>query len=91
MAYSLTDDLKNNRFVVVEVDAAAGRLRVKGEAEACSDFTCDGTVVITDEGRGRDLGAINAGDIITLEEEAGRAQQVRVVRRVYEEHSSPEW
>ena len=91
MAYSLTESLKHNRFHVVEVDKAAGRLRVRNEAEMCTDLTCDGTVIVTDEGRTNDLARLNAGDIITMQQQDGRATEIRVVRRVYEEYSSPEW
>jgi hypothetical protein len=91
MAYSLTDSLKFNRFSVVSVDKAAGTLRVRGEAEMCTDLACGDAVVVTDEGSSRDLDQLNAGDIVTLEQKDGRAQQIRVVRRVWEEYSSPEW
>jgi hypothetical protein len=91
MAYSLTDSLKYNRFSVVSVDKGAGTLRVRGEAEACTDLSCGDALVVTDEGTSRDLDQLNAGDIVTLEQEDGRAQQIRVVRRVWEEYSSPEW
>ena len=91
MAYSLTDSLKYNRFQVVSVDAIAGTLRVRGEAEACTDFACGGALVVTDEGSSQDLARLNAGDIVTLEQKDGRAEQIRVVRRVYDEYSSPEW
>lgn len=91
MAYSLTESLKHNRFSVVAVDKAAGRLRVKSEAEACTDLTCDGTVIVTEDGRTNDLDRVNPGDIITMEQQDGRAKEIRVVRRVYEEYSSPEW
>src|SRR5207253_2050859 len=49
MAMSLTDSLKHNRYSVVAVDAAAGRLRVRSEAELCTDFACGEAAVVTDE------------------------------------------
>ena len=88
---SLTDSLKQDRLIVVAVDKAAGRIRVKSEAEVCSDLGCDGALVVTDEGQSKDLGNLNAGDIIMLDARNGRASQIRVVRRVYDEYSSPEW
>ena len=91
MAMSLTDSLKHNRYSVVSVDKAAGRLRIKSEADICSDFGCGEAVVVTDEGRTRDLAEINPGDIIMLEHSDGQATEIRVVRRVFEEYSSPEW
>jgi hypothetical protein len=91
MSWSLTDSLKQNRLTVVAVDQAAGRIRVRSEAEMCSDLSCEGTLVVSDEGQGQDLSTINAGDIITMEMKDGRPSQIRVVRRVYDEYSSPEW
>ena len=92
MTQSLTDALQLNRHVVVAFDQATGRLRVKGVADACTDLTCsEQTLVVTDEGTGNDLGALNAGDIIKLEGDAGRPRRITVVRRVWEEHTSPEW
>jgi len=63
MAYSLTDSLKHNRFSIVSVDKAAGIVRVRGEAEVCTDLSCGETVVVTDEGTTRDLEHLFAGDI----------------------------
>jgi hypothetical protein len=91
MAMSLTDSLKHNRYSVVSVDKAAGRLRIKSEADICSDFGCGQAEVVTDEGRTRDLAEINPCDIITLEHSNGQATEIRVVRRVFDEYSSPEW
>ncbi|HEV8642747.1 MAG TPA: hypothetical protein VGV13_16780 [Methylomirabilota bacterium] len=88
---SLTDSLQRDRLIVVAVDKAAGRLRVKGEAEVCTDLACGGTVIVTEEGRTQDLGEINEGDIVTMDVKDGRAREIRVVRRVYDEYSSPEW
>ena len=91
MSLSLTDSLKQDRLIVVAVDKTAGRIRVKSEAEVCSDLGCDGALVITDDGQSNDLANLNAGDIIMVETKDSRASQIRVVRRVYDEYSSPEW
>ena len=91
MTQSLTDALQKNRLTVVAVDKTTGQIRVNSDAEMCSDLSCEGTLVVTDEGQGQDLGAINAGDIVTMELKNGRPSQIRVVRRVYDEYSSPEW
>ena len=91
MAYSLTDSIKHNRFQVVSVDTAASTLRVSGESEACTDFMCGEALVVTDEGRSHALADINPGDIVTLEHKDGHASEIRVVRRVFDEYSSPEW
>lgn len=91
MTMSLTDSLKHDRYSVVAVDDAAGRLRIKSEAEVCADFACGEAEILTDGGRTRDLDEINPGDIIMLEHKDGKAKVIRVVRRVFDEYSSPEW
>ena len=92
MAYSLTDSLRQNRFTVVEVDKARGRLRVKNAGDVCTDVTCGGGVtIVADEEQTQDLDKLNPGDIITMEQKDGRAQHIVVVRHMYEEYSSPEW
>ena len=92
MVQSLTDSLQQNRVIVVAVDKDAGRVRVKSEADMCTDLSChEQTLIVTDEGQGTDLGALNAGDIVKLRSSGGRAHEIVVVRRVWEELSSPEF
>jgi hypothetical protein len=90
MAYSLTDSLDHERFSVVEVDKAAGRLRVKSASLACTDYSCENVEIVTDEGVTKDLEAVRPGDIIKMGQKDGRAHEIVVVRRAYEEYSSPE-
>jgi len=92
MAQSLTDWLQQSRVVVVAVDVAAHRVRVKSEAEACTDLSCsERTLVVTDEDQAAGLAALNPGDIVRVEERSGRPERIVVVRRVWEELTSPEW
>jgi len=92
MAQSLTDWLQQNRVVVVGVDPVARRVRVKSQADACTDLSCsDRTLVVTEDGSAPDLAALNAGDIVRIEEQAGRLERIVVVRRVWDELTSPEW
>ena len=50
MTQSLTDWLQKTRLTVVEVDAARHRLRVRGDADACSELACgERTVVRADK------------------------------------------
>jgi hypothetical protein len=92
MALSLTEWLQQSRLIVVGVDPISRSVRVKNESEACTDLTCgERTLVVSDEGVGRDLAALNAGDIVRIEETAGRPERIVVVRRVWEELTSPEW
>src|SRR5437762_8124026 len=68
-------------------------VRVRGEAEACTDLSCsEQTLVVSDDGGTRaDLSALNAGDIVKLEGPPGQPRRIVVVRRVWDELSSPEW
>ena len=92
MSQSLTDWLQQSRFVVVAVDPARRTLRIKGEAEMCTDLSCsERTLVVSDDGVAPDLSALNAGDIVRIEEKAGRPERIVVVRRVWEELTTPEW
>jgi len=92
MSQSLTDWLQHSRFVVVGVDPARGHLRIKGEAEVCTDLSCsERTLVVTDDGTGPGLAALNPGDIVRIEETSGRPERIDVVRWVSEELTSPEW
>ena len=90
MTQGLTEWLQKTRLTVVEVDQAKGRLRVRGEADACSDLSCgEQTLVVTDDGTGG-LETLNPGDIIKVEPAAGRADRIVVVRRAWDEIASPE-
>ncbi len=93
MTQSLTDWLQQNRLIVVSVDAAAGRVRVKGVADVCSDITCgEQTIVVGDEHADGGVGALNAGDIVRLDGGTpAQPARIVVVRRVWDELSSPEF
>ena len=88
---SFMESLQQHRFTVVAIDTASGRVRIKGDAGACTDLSCSGeTLAVSDDGAGPDLGALNPGDIVKLEGPAGRPRRIVVVRRVWEELTSPE-
>ena len=92
MVQSLTDALQQERLIVVAVDKNNGRVRVKSESDMCSDLFChEQTLIVTDEGKGSDLDALNAGDIVKLRTVGDRALEIVVVRRVWDELSSPEF
>ncbi len=92
MSQSITDALQQERRIVVAVDSTQGRVRVKSAADMCSDLSCTGeTLVCCDEGTGPDLGALNPGDVVKLEGPEGRPERIVVVRRAWDELTSPEW
>jgi len=89
---SLTDSIQQDRHIIVAVDTAKNTVRIKGVADACTDLSCSAqTLVVSDEGSRADLTALNAGDIVRLEGPVGRPERIVVVRRVWDELSSPEW
>jgi hypothetical protein len=90
MEQSLTDWLQKSRLTVVEIDRAKGRLRVRGDADACSELSCgEPTLVVTDDGTGG-LETLNPGDIIKVAPATGRADTIVVLRRAWDEIASPE-
>jgi hypothetical protein len=92
MTQSFTDALQQDRHIVVAFDPSTGRLRVKGAADVCTDLSCSpDTIVVCDESTRHDLGVLNAGDIVRLEGPSGSPRRIVVVRRVWDEYSSPEW
>lgn len=87
-----TESLQRDRHIVVSVDTARGTVRVRGAADACTDLSCSGdTLVVSDQGTHANLASLNAGDIVRLEGPGGRPERIVVVRRVWDELSSPEW
>ena len=91
MTQSLTDWLQQSRMVVVAVDPARRRVRVRGEAGTCSDLACADTTLVTTEDGPAGLETLNAGDIIRVQSSPDATQHIVVVRRVWEELTSPEW
>lgn len=88
---NFTESLRQSRLTVVSVDAPSGRVRVRGEAEACTDLACsEHTLVVSDEGTCADLATLNPGDIVKLEGDAGRPPRIVVLRRAWDELTSPE-
>jgi C4-type Zn-finger protein len=90
---SLTDSLQQGRHIIVAVDPARKTIRVKSAADACTDLSCsEQTLIVSDDADGRaDLAVLNAGDIVKLEGPLDRPRRIVVVRRVWDELSSPEW
>jgi hypothetical protein len=89
---SFTESLQRDSHIVVSVEKSRGTVRVKSAAEACTDLSCsESTLVVSDEGTRAGLAALNAGDIVRLEGPGDRPDRIVVVRRVWDELSSPEW
>ena len=93
MAQTFTDWLQASRLVVVAVEKDRHRVRVRGVEDVCTDLVChDETLVVSDdESPNHDLDSLNPGDIVKVESAGNRANRIVVVRRVWEELTSPEW
>ena len=92
MAESVTDALQQNRVIVVAVDTDRGHVRIKGSTDVCSVVSCSAdTLVCCDEGTSPNLDTLNPGDVVRLEGPEGRPERIVVVRRAWDELTSPEW
>ena len=92
MTQSFTEWLQEARLTVVEVDPRAARVRVRGSAPACSDLACsERTVVVSDDETRAGLDALCPGDIVRVESAEGRPARIVVVRRAWDELTSPEF
>ena len=91
MTQSLTEWLQQSRVMVVDVDTVKRRLRVKGHADVCTELSCsEATVVVTDDETHATLDTLNPGDIVKVESAPGQPQRIVVLRRVWDELTSPE-
>ncbi len=91
MTRSLTEHIQSSRLVVVEVKRAEGRLRVRGEADMCTELSCsEETLVVTDEDAKAGLDTLHPGDIIKIEPAGGRPDRIVLLRRAWDELASPE-
>ena len=90
MTQGLTDWLQHNRLTVIGVDKERGRIRVRAHDDACSDITCGDSLLVAGEGSAG-LEALQPGDIIRVDREPGRQDKIVVVRRVWDELTSPEF
>lgn len=91
MTQGLAEQIQKSRLMVVEVNRAEGRLRVRGEADACTELSCSAeTLVVTEEDARAGLDALNPGDIIKVEPAGTHPARIVVLRRAWDELASPE-
>jgi len=66
---------------------------LKSAADVCTDVSCaEQMLVVTDETAAGGLDALNAGDIVRLDGGTpAQPERIVVVRRVWEELTSPEF
>ena len=90
MTQGFTEWLQKSRLTVVEVDVSRGHVRVRGEADACSDLACGRQAVVLTEEGDAGLAALNPGDIIRIESVGDQPERIVVLRRAWDETASPE-
>jgi hypothetical protein len=92
MIEGLSERLQRERLIVVEVMKETGRIRVKDAGDSCGEIACGGEAVVdAGEGPTGGLDALCPGDIIRVESHPVAAKRIVVVRRVWEELTSPEF
>jgi len=92
MIESLSEQLQQQRLIVVEVLKDAGRIRVRSATDSCSDIACGCEAVVdASEGPTGGLEALCPGDIIRIDANPATPRRIVVVRRVWEELTSPEF
>jgi hypothetical protein len=92
MAQSLTDWLQQSRYVVIGVDPDQSRIRLKDVADACTDLGCTPSTLVLGDDTGRvGLAALQPGDIVRVDGPPGQAERIHIVRRVWDELTSPEF
>jgi hypothetical protein len=92
MSQTLTEWLRDSRLVVVDIQRELGRVRVRSESGGCSDLACGAQAVVVDEtGTSGSLDTLNPGDVVKIVAETGQPDRLVVVRRVWDELSSPEF
>ncbi len=89
MTQGLTDWLQQNRLTVVSVDKGRGTVRVRADGDACSDLACGDSLLVAGEGPAG-LDALHPGDIIRVDRQPGHPDRIVIVRRVWDELTSPE-
>jgi hypothetical protein len=92
MEQGLTEWAQASRLTVVEVMKEAGAIRVRDAADQCTQISCGpGTTIAADDVDPGGLETLGAGDIIRIDERPGGARRIMVVRRSWDEITSPEF
>jgi hypothetical protein len=87
-AGSLTAELERDRMTVVEVDKAAGAVRLRNSVST-SWLQAPGATIIAPHATKRDLGLLHTGDIVRLRRD-GEALTIIILRTAADEIGSSE-
>jgi hypothetical protein len=88
---NLTAAVQTGRMTVLTVDRDANQIvSLNSEGEVRVTTVSDKALVVTEDKKAADLALLNAGDIIQVEPRDGQVQRIRVLRRAWQETTSPE-
>lgn len=88
---SLTAAVQTGRMTVLKVNREANQiLSLSSEGRVRVSTVSDKAVVVTEDKKAPDLALLNAGDIIQVEPRDGQVQRILVLRRAWQETTSPE-
>jgi translation initiation factor IF-1 len=88
---SLTAAIQTGRMTVLKVNREANQIvSLNSEGRVRVTTVSNKAVVVTEDKKAADLTLLNAGDLIQVEPRDGQVQRIRVLRRAWQETTSPE-
>ena len=88
---SLTAAIQTGRMTVLKVNREANQIvSLNSEGRVRVTTVSNKTVVVTEDKKAADLALLNAGDLIQVEPRDGQIQRILVLRRAWQETTSPE-
>jgi hypothetical protein len=88
---SLTAAIQTGRMTVLKVNREANQIvSLNSEGRVRVTGVSNNTMVVTEDKKAADLALLNPGDLIQLEPRDGQIQRILVLRRAWQETTSPE-
>jgi hypothetical protein len=88
---NLTAAIQTGRMTVLKVNREANQIvSLSSEGRVRVTTVSNKAVVVTEDKKAADLALLNAGDLIQVEPRDGQIQRILVLRRAWQETTSPE-
>ena len=88
---NLTAAIQTGRMTVLKVNRGANQIvSLNSEGKVRVTTVSNKTLVVTEDKKAADLALLNTGDLIQVEPRDGQVQRIRVLRRAWQETTSPE-
>ena len=88
---NLTAAIQTGRMTVLKVNRGANQIvSLNSEGRVRVTTVSNKAVVVTEDKKAADLALLNAGDLIQVEPRDGQIQRILVLRRAWQETTSPE-